>query len=460
MRIRIAIAAACLATSGCLGDRDAFVPERGGAIPGRPSTVSVRIQAAHNADTLFLRVRFPASDGDTRHEAWRRAGDWQLEGGGFRDLQAALDGDAERGDVTRLSAAFETELSVLVDDPSSAGRLLNFREQGCFGQCHELQRQMPNWRAADGYKPMSVWTGFGKGDLWIWRGQRSALAGFADDLSFTPAGYVPDAGNAPFTSVALSATSGIPMFLFDPADGGFAESWDALPEPFAFDDGTIDALRDALSLGSALALGYAPADGDAVPAQRLSTPTGSRADVAAASTRSGEEWDVILTRKLSTGDTTGDLAFTPGKPYHLAFALHTDAADGRDHYVSLPVTLLVDTAGEGVTAVAVAGTGATAPSFSDESAFPVTELALFLPGVTSFDWLVGAPTTREGAPRTVDLVHGGAFEVASAQWRCADCHTVRSTDPVPPVMDAGPLERLPLRRGGVYGPTPFFEEGP
>jgi hypothetical protein len=459
VRVGLAIGAVCLAACGCLGDRAEDAPSPDGVIPGRPTTLQVRVQAAHNDDTLFLRVRFPAPDVASRHETWRRvAGEWRREGGGFRDLQAAAEGDVDRGDVTRTSAASETALSVLLDDPSSAGRLLSFRETGCFGQCHERQRQMPNWRASDGAAPMTVWTGFGKGDLWIWRGQRSALGGFADDLSFTPAGYVPDAGTAPFTPVTLT-TEGLPSFVYDPAGGGaFAQAWSGQPAPLSFDDGTLDGLPDALAIGSALLLGYSPADDDTVPAQRLSLPGGSRADVATASAVAGGEWDVVFTRRLSTGDPAGDLALTSGKPYGIAFALHRDDADGRDHYVSLPVTLLLGTAGEGVTSVAVAGTGAAAPAFSDETAFPVTELSMFLPGVTSFDWLVGAPTTRDGEARTVDVVHGGALEVATAERRCADCHTVRSTDPAPPVADAGPLERLVLRRGGVYGPTPFFEE--
>lgn len=459
MRVRLAIAVASLAAGGCLGDRAEEAPSPGGAIPDRPTTVQVRVQAAHNDDTLFLRVCFPATESDARHETWRRvAGEWRREGGGFRDLQAALEGDEERGDVTRTSAASESALSVLIDDPSSVGRLLNFRETGCFGQCHERQRQMPNWRAADGAAPMNVWTGVGKGDLWIWRGQRSALAGFADDLSFTSEGYVPDGGAPPFLPFLLS-TSGLPSFVYDPAGGsGFAQAWSEDPAVLAFDDGTLADLPDALAIGSALMLGYVPADEDTVPAQVLSLPDGSRADVAAISLSADGEWDVVLARKLETGDASGDVAFVSGRPYGIAFSLHRDRADGRDHYVSLPLTLLVDTAGEGIAAVAFAGAGSAAPAFSDEMSFPVAELALFLPGVTSFDWLVGAPTTRAGAPRTVDVLHGGALEVATASHRCVDCHTIRSSDPTPPVTDAGPLERLVLRRGGVFGVTPFFDE--
>lgn len=448
----------CLGASGCLGDHAGDrLPEPAGAIPVRPLVVPVRVQAAHNGDTLFLRVRFPSAPGDRRHETWRRVdGEWRREGGGFRDLAAAQSDDAERGDVTRTSAASETQLSVMLDDSSSVGRLLYFQTTGCVGQCHDRQRQMPNWRAADGPTPMSIWTGFGKADLWIWRAQRSALAGFADDLSFTPAGYVPDAGTAPFTPVALG-TAGIPTWLFA---GDFAVRWEDPPPALAFDDGTVEGVADAMSLDSALLAGYVPSDGDTVPAQRLSTPTGSRADVGALASESDGEWEVLLTRRLSTGDTTGDLALTSGRAYGIGLALHRDDADGRDHYVSFPLTLLLDTAGEGVFAPALAGTGGVAPSFSDETAFPVTTVSLFLPGVTSFDFTVGAVVRRDGLARTVDVIHGGAVEVGNAEHRCSDCHTVRATDPAPPVTDAGPMERLVLRRGGVFGPTPFFEDAP
>ena len=460
MRARLPVSAVCLAAAaGCLGDLREDTPVPGSLIPARPSRLETRVQAAHNDDTLFLRVRFPAELGE-RHELWHRAdGAWRLEGGGFREVAAALAGDEQRALFPdAVSVGAELQLSVLLDDPSSPGRLLAFREQGCFGQCHDRQRQMPNWRAEDGAKPMTVWTGVGKGDLWVWRSHRTALAGFADDLSFTPAGYVPDAGAVPYSAVALTGTAQMPAWLFDPSDAGaWAFPYDTViaQGPYAFDDGSLDGVANAMTVGSALASGYAPADGDTVPAWLLAMPGGSRADVAADATWSDGAWDLVLSRKLVTGDAIGDLALPLGKPYGIALALHRDGADGRDHYVSLPLTLLLDTAGEGVAVTAVAGTGT--PSF-DESGFPVTELALFLPGLTSFDWLVGAPAHRDGTVRTVDVVHGGGFEVATAQFRCADCHTVRAEDPLPPQMNAGPLERLVLRRGGVYSPTPFFDE--
>ena len=82
------------------------------------------------------------------------------------------------------------------------------------------------------------------------------------------------------------------------------------------------------------------------------------------------------------------------------------------------------------------------------------------PGITSFDFLVGAIVDRDGQVRERDVVHGGAEEVALASKRCADCHSVTAGDSPPPFLDAGPLGELVLRRGGVYGPTPFFEESP
>lgn len=448
--------------AGCLDDRDRDLEvPAGGAIPERPMTRSVLVQAAADEDTLFLRLRFDGNRGDRDRWLCRVAGEWREEGGGFRDLQAALDGDEARGDVTRASKMTEVALTVIVDDPTSTTRLREFTQTGCFGFCHESARHMPNWRAADGLLPMEVWPGFGGfGDLWIWRAHRSGLAGFADDSRLSYAGYVPDAGLAPWTANAIG-TAGLPSFVFDPATSGsvFTVPWDPAgeAEPFAF--GAVDGLPAALASDIALQSGWVPADGQCVPASLLREPTGSRSNVTASSTWSIGQWDVTLARPLVTGDAAADVSFALGKRYPFALALHSDQADSRDHYASFPSALLFGTTGEGIAVVALAGTGAT-PSFGDESSFPATTMNLVLPGVTTWEYLVGSNVGRSGALRESDVRHGGDVEVGTVDKRCADCHTIRQGDPFPPYMDAGALERLVLRRGGVYGPTPFFGESP
>ncbi len=463
MRIRLPILTALL-VAGCLDDRDrALEIPAPGVIPARPMTRTVRVQAAADDDTLFLRVRFEANRGDRDRWLCRVNGTWRSEGGGFRDYQAALDGDEARGDVSRTSAMSEVALTVLLDDPSSTNRLTEFAETGCFGFCHENARHMPNWRAEEGFVPMKVWGGFGGfGDLWVWRAHRSGLAGFADDLKLSAAGYVPDAGTSPFLTNALT-TAGLPAFVFDPVTSGsvYTVPWDPAGgvSPFAFAEAGVATLPGTLASADALAAGWVPADGQCVPASVLRAPTGSRANVAATAAWSDGTWDVTLSRALATGDATGDIALARGKDYPFALALHSDQADSRDHYVSFPSALVLGTSGAGITVVALAGTAAT-PAFADETAFPVTELSLVLPGVTTWEYLVGSTVGRSGEIRGYDVPHGGNVEVGKVEKRCADCHKIRASDPFPPFMDAGALERLVLRRGGVYGPTPFFGEEP
>lgn len=446
-----------LTVTACAGDRDRALDAPSGVIPARPMTRVARVQAAADADTFFLRVRFDANRGDRDRWLCRIAGTWHEEGGGFRDLHAASEGDAARGDLERTSAMAEVALSVIFDDPSSPDRLREFEQTGCFGLCHENQRHMPNWRPADGPVPMQVWSGFGGfGDVWIWRAHRGGLVGYADDVKLSATGWVGDPGDAAWLANALT-TAGLPSFVFDPAvaGGGFAVPWDPTggSSPFFLQAGS------ALPASVALASGWTPTDGDCVPASVLRAPGGSRADVATSAVWTGGAWDVTFRRARHTGDSGADVALGSGVRRQLALALHSDHADSRDHYVSFPTALLFSTTGDGIQVVALEGTNAL-PAFADEITHPVTEVPLVLPGVTSWEYLVGSTIGRTGAERPDDVPHGGDVEVGTIANRCADCHTIRHDERPPPFMDAGPLERLVLRRGGVYGPTPFFGEAP
>lgn len=446
----LAASLASVVLAGCLGDRRREPSPPEGLFPARPMVRVLRAQAAANDDTLFLRLRFEAATGNRHDYFVFRDGAWRHGGGGFRDV--ALDGGTQ--------ASGEVVLSVLLADPESPRTLRDFDKMGCFGLCHERQSHMPNWRPEDGHVPMAVWGGFGSfGDLWTWRAHRSGLAGFADDLSLGPDGMIPDAGQAPSSGLALG-TNGLPPFVFADAGGAFAVPLDELLTGsfFAFDDGSL-ALPDALAVTTALALGWVAAEEDAVPAQLLSQPGGSRADVAAVSAHDGTGWDLLLARRLDTGDAAGDVPLASGRAYHLSFSLHTDGAAGRDHHVSFPLSLVIGSGGDASLAAArVPGAGdAAPPDFDDVVAFPVTELPLVLPGVTSFDWLVGAIADRDGAVRPADRIHGGAALFASGERGCTECHAMRATDAPPSWRDYGALERLVLRRGGVFGPTPTFQ---
>jgi hypothetical protein len=161
-----------------------------------------------------------------------------------------------------------------------------------------------------------------------------------------------------------------------------------------------------------------------------------------AATSAGAPWQVVITRPL-----TGTLPLQPGSVYDVALALYNVGTDDRDHYVSLPFSLGLDAAAT-LTAPAVSGQ----PSFTDEQTFPPVTVEVFLPGITSWEFLVGAVVNRQGQVRSDDHLHGGARAVASETHTCADCHQVQSRDPQPPLESGGALERLVQRRGGVFGP--------
>lgn len=202
----------------------------------------------------------------------------------------------------------------------------------------------------------------------------------------------------------------VPMYLL-PGFGGPLDVWIAGP-------GRVEDL----SLGAS---GLAR---DAERAARHATP---ELEVDATGSRIG--WDVTVARPLARSGGIGDVALATGETVDVALALYTEGAGARDHYVSLPFALTVGTSTE-------------------------LEVPLFLPGVTSWEFLVGAVVDRAGALREDDRLHGGWREVATGERACADCHRVRSTDEPPPYRDAGALERLVLRRGGVlFEPSPIGE---
>jgi cytochrome c-type protein NapC len=66
--------------------------------------------------------------------------------------------------------------------------------------------------------------------------------------------------------------------------------------------------------------------------------TTTKALVAAEASRNGNQWTVVLSRKLKTGP----VAIAPGKKYAVAFAINAGHSAGRYHYVSFERTLVLD----------------------------------------------------------------------------------------------------------------------
>lgn len=224
-----------------------------------------------------------------------------------------------------------------------------------------------------------------------------------------------------------------PMFLF-PGFGGPGDVWMWSAQPGNPVGQVVDNKLDAQ--------GLAP------------DPDGGAEALAAVASLTERTWDVVFERPLASKGA-GDVPLQLGAVYDFGLALHPDGISGRNHYVSLPLALGLD-APSGMMVTAFTG---PAPDFSDMVTYPAQPVQLFLPGFTSFEFLVGAVVNRNGQLRANDFLHGGAHQVATGQNTCADCHQVMSDIMTPAVQNGGALSRLVLRRGGVFGP-PMVEVAP
>ncbi|MBI2978134.1 MAG: hypothetical protein HYY38_04770, partial [Rhodospirillales bacterium] len=102
-------------------------------IPGKPATIDLAVQAAHDNDNLYLRFQwktgndFPGSayphfrfDG----KAWKSYGWPRLDDDVWKDNKPAI---------------YEDRLTIMLDDDKVPG----FKNQGCWLTCHDGMRDMP-----------------------------------------------------------------------------------------------------------------------------------------------------------------------------------------------------------------------------------------------------------------------------------------------------------------------------
>jgi hypothetical protein len=450
------------------------------------------VQAAFNGNTFFWRVSYRGNEGK-RHEYIRYTnGAWQREGGDRRDAQATIDGDAQQGDLSVNSTIYEQRTTIMVNDPNAATDVTNFGLFGCFLACHNVSRHMPEWTSASGhdgkYIDPSEAPGVAEGnpvlDLWHWRGARSNPIGRSDDQNILSLIFVDsssgdnggrkgDAGTSVFASQNI--VNGNPEFLLNPdtTSGKFAFVWDEFWEtPFYYmtQDNAAQLGPRAPNPGTiayddAVALGYAPVEGDTVPRRILRAGAGSRADITAHGTTftpltpdsSYGVWNVQMQRALDTGNSD-DIAMLPGQIYEAGFEVHLWEYTTRDHYVSFPVTVSVGPGAADIQAVSIAGTGPEqGPNWAE---IPKTRLQLFQPGIATWEFLNGDNEAQgkqyfNAQGQLVGQAHGGAGAVSGGTQACVACHNVLASDPVsPPLFDAGPMEDLTERRGGIWEDTP------
>lgn len=460
-------------------------PELLGLDANKPVVLPLRVQVAYNDDTAFFQLSWEGDRGDVHDQVHFTNGAWQNEGWPRRDAQATIDNDPVRGPTNATSTIYESRVTFMLDDPNGPNAVPGFLEFGCTITCHDNSRAMPTWRESDGevtkYLNDDV---AGTLDLWHHRLARANPIGFSDDQHVTQipeggeeGGRFGDEGDSPWQ--VNSIVDGNPTFAVDPSttDGLFAypfsEVFTSPLRSFAREDSAElgpTPVPVGIDFSQAVDMGYVPQEGDTIPRRRLRRPTGSRGDITAQGTTftpsAGDplfgRWHSRIQRRLDTGNAD-DTALTDGGVYNIAFAVHTGMVTVRDHYVSFAYTLSLNGGDADVQAVKIPGNGPDeAPDFSDTAAFPVTELNLFLPGISSYEFLTGQNAGLEyvdpATGQAVDQVHAGATLLAQGLG-CRDCHTVTSAETFDPPnaggFPSGAMQTLVPQRGGVNTPTPI-----
>jgi hypothetical protein len=399
------------------------------AIPtdwGAPLTKTLKVQAAYNGQDILFRLQFPTDKPSIHHNYI------VYEGGKW-----VRHGQESAGSVPDY--LYEDRVAFHVDD----GAVRGFANQGCWVACHsdmrdpfmyaapneeqvkansyyrdvikqrDTRKYLPESRRGDGEWWDVKWDDISADDAafinqlkkagvlldqWHWRAYRGGAIGASDDM------YVldyrnGDEGRSAFADNWDSAKKQ-PLRMFDPAK----TSYGAL----SFDDvrNRRVPLDSAYFLGPVTMKDFDPAyqwkEGDALPYTYLRQPEKSRADITSASRWSDGWWDVVLRRKMDTGNLD-DKALQDFRTYNIAFSFYTNATGNRFHYVTFPVKLGLN---QPAAIRAIRFTGER----PDWAAVPAAELTGFYPGQTSWQFI------------TSDQ-HPGAPGVRADSVACASCHT-------------------------------------
>jgi hypothetical protein len=467
-------------------------PTLQGLVANKPLVLPVTVQAAYNDDTMFFQISWVGDRGDTHDYVRFTNGAWRKEGGPRRDAQSTIDNDPARGPTNINSTIYESRTTFMVDDPNGPNAVPGFAQFGCMLTCHDNSRAMPRWDPAQGEFTKYLNDGTtGSLDLWHHRLSRSNPIGYSDDQHVTRidpeepdlGGRVSDEGDSPWQTNSIGE-DGNPLFVLDPttADGAYAFDFDDLfTSPlrnFAREDSASlgpEPLPVGIDFADAVAAGYVPQENDTIPTRRLRQPTGSHGDITARGTTFLPDaddplhgrWRSNTQRLLDTGNPD-DTSLADGNIYNIAFAVHTGMVTVRDHYVGFAMTLSLGGGDADIEAVKLAGTGReTLPDFADTTQFPVTNINLFLPGISSYEFLIGENTAQNYVdPETgnaVDQNHAGATALLTQGLSCRACHTAASSEAFNPPQaggfNSGAMETLVPQRGGVNTPTPIPPDG-
>jgi ethylbenzene dehydrogenase len=331
-------------------------------IAGKNGSVDVKVQAAHDAEYVYLRFQWKShlKREGRMHDYVRFDGKQWKWYGHDRNDKAVRTGEQP--------ALYEDRFSIMLDD----GKVPLFAQQGCWLTCHDGMRDTRNQVVGEPVKKHPLFADAkydadirkyltstrtddaaswdktkskeeiaklkaegGFLDLMQWRVNRSAPVGMADD------GYVLeyrnfDEGKNPF-SWNIDRKTMTPLNMFDAAKVGAkalrAEDIGNPKKPGAI-------IKEANAVPFDPNAGWK--EGDILPGRLISRTDakGSAADNdASLGTWKDGTYTLVWRRKLDTGHPADDKIMKVGGKYTVGFAIHDDNVTTRFHHVSLPLTL-------------------------------------------------------------------------------------------------------------------------
>jgi hypothetical protein len=362
-------------------------------------TMPLRLQVAYNDTQVFFRYRWPAERPRVLTDLLRYSG-----GKWHRQLRTPIGSEPD--------GISEDRLAMMLDD----GSVPEFQRYGGFITVGAAMRDFSGSGADAAHRrkylpatrrdPTDWYSIVDKAtldaqrqagyflDLWSWRAHLSNPLGYADDQNISWYRLY-DSGD-PLFFTNWDAAGSQPRWMFDPdRTGARALRW----EDLAGGRGDPGRLQ---YLSADAAVPFDPEhewrEGDVIPGQVLSEPSGSRADIRLQGQGRWADgyWDVTLVRALDTGHPLEDKVLRDQGVYSIALSVHRDARASRWHYVSLPLQVGLGRSGD---LVATRFSGG-AP---DWGRIEPREVTLFYPGQVSWQRLpsgihAGSKYIAKGVP--------------------------------------------------------------
>ena len=333
-------------------------------IEGKNGYRRLSVQAAHDKVNLYMRFVWESDSetpGDRGNFIRFNGSEWEWFGN-HRQHEAVTDDEQP--------AIYPDRLGIMIGDKQVA----MYQDQGCWMTCHDSMAGMAE--EADGdevqdhpvigqlYKKFGIknrlvrkylpesrnegtdWAAVKTAaeltaareqgtflDLIIWDAALTNPGGFAADFNVLEMKQV-DEGESPL--LPNGKILGGPAYMFDQGKLGYSVLSEAdLNDP--------SKTKHLIVGKTTAAAGKDFKEGDILPAHIVDTGNakGSAADVFAKGEWKDGSYEVVIRRKLDTGNALDDKALEVGSVYSFSFSIHDDAAGKRAHHVSFPVSLSI-----------------------------------------------------------------------------------------------------------------------